>query len=60
LRLKNDNLEDVEASLEQYKELCNQSAVELQKLSDLEKDKRRLTRLLEDKDLLVRKMQDRM
>lgn len=60
LQLRCDNYEELETSLEQYRDLYNRSLLELQKMGELEKDKRRLARQLEDKEQMVRKLQEKL
>lgn len=45
--------------MEQYKDLYNQAVGELQKLNDVEKEKRKLLKVVEDKDEFIKKLQSR-
>lgn len=60
LQLKTKNMEELESTLEQYKEMYNQNLNDQQRLIELEKDKRRLTRQIEEKDQIIKKLQGKI
>jgi TolA-binding protein len=53
-------MEELESTLDQYKEMYNQNLNDQQKLIELEKEKRRLTRQIEEKDQTIKKLQGRI
>ena len=57
MKLKCDNIEDLQSTLEHYKDLYNQAVSELQKMNQLEKEKRRLAKALQEKDYQLKLLQ---
>ena len=59
LKIKCDNVDEMETTLEQYKQLYNQALSQLQKNNDTQREKRRLLKMIEDKDTFIKKLQSR-
>jgi FtsZ-binding cell division protein ZapB len=60
LRLKTQNYEEIESNLEEYKELYSQTTAELLRMGELEREKRKLQRTIEEKEQMIRKLQDKI
>ena len=59
LKGKCENVDEVQSTLEQYKDLYNQALFQLQKMNNAEKEKRRVTKIIEDKNMFIKKLQSR-
>jgi len=49
-------MDEIEGTLELYKEKYNESVTEIHKFNEWEKEKRRLSRLVEEKEMIIKKM----